>query len=168
MITNKIQLDHSLKEDASIPNLIDKRVGSRIRLRRRLLGYSQEKLALALSLSFQQIQKYEKGTNRVGASRLFDIAQVLQVPINFFFDELLNPVYVEKGISSGPQTAVEDIGHAVEDQISSMEEEGSISDVFEVINSKETANLLKAYYSIKDDAVRQKLLHLIKVMGESR
>ena len=68
------------------PNPIDKHVGSRVRMRRMMLSMSQEKLGDALSLTFQQVQKYEKGTNRIGASRLQQIAQILQVPVSFFFE----------------------------------------------------------------------------------
>jgi transcriptional regulator with XRE-family HTH domain len=68
------------------PNPVDKYVGSRVRMRRIMLGMSQEKLGEALGLTFQQVQKYEKGTNRVGASRLQQISEVLQVPVSFLFD----------------------------------------------------------------------------------
>jgi transcriptional regulator with XRE-family HTH domain len=68
------------------PNPTDKHVGSRVRMRRMMLGMSQEKLGDALHLTFQQIQKYEKGTNRIGASRLQQIAHCLQVPVSFFFE----------------------------------------------------------------------------------
>src|SRR6266704_1067410 len=70
------------------PSPIDVHVGSRIRLRRTLLGLSQERLGDALGLTFQQVQKYERGANRVGASRLFDLSRVLDVPISFFFDDM--------------------------------------------------------------------------------
>src|SRR3979490_2796256 len=70
------------------PSPIDVLVGSRIRLRRTLLGMSQERLGEALGLTFQQVQKYERGVNRVGASRLFDLSRVLDVPISFFFDDM--------------------------------------------------------------------------------
>ena len=68
------------------PNPTDKHVGSRVRMRRMMLGMSQEKLGDALDLTFQQVQKYEKGTNRIGASRLQQIAHILQVPVSFFFE----------------------------------------------------------------------------------
>ncbi|HVQ82312.1 MAG TPA: helix-turn-helix transcriptional regulator [Pseudolabrys sp.] len=68
------------------PNPIDKHVGSRVRMRRMMLGMSQEKLGDALGLTFQQVQKYEKGTNRVGASRLQQISEILQVPVSFLFE----------------------------------------------------------------------------------
>src|SRR5471030_542671 len=70
------------------PSQIDIHVGSRVRLRRTLLGMSQEKLGNAVGLTFQQIQKYERGANRIGASRLFDMARVLDVQVQFFFDEM--------------------------------------------------------------------------------
>src|ERR671932_2111498 len=70
------------------PSPIDVHVGSRVRLRRTLLGLSQEKLGDALGLTFQQVQKYERGVNRIGASRLFDLSRVLDVPIGFFFDDM--------------------------------------------------------------------------------
>src|SRR5919198_2668524 len=70
------------------PNPIDIHVGGRVRLRRTLLGMSQEKLAEAIGLTFQQVQKYERGANRVGASRLFDLARGLDVPVSYFFEDM--------------------------------------------------------------------------------
>ena len=70
------------------PNPIDVHVGTRVRLRRTLLGMSQEKLGDALGLTFQQVQKYERGANRIGASRLYDLSHVLDVPVSFFFDDI--------------------------------------------------------------------------------
>src|SRR3954464_277910 len=74
------------------PSPIDVHVGGRVRLRRTLLGMSQEKLGEAIGLTFQQVQKYERGVNRVGASRLFDLSRVLDVPISFFFDDMPEPL----------------------------------------------------------------------------
>jgi transcriptional regulator with XRE-family HTH domain len=74
------------------PNPVDLHVGGRVRMRRKLLGLSQEHLADALGLTFQQVQKYERGANRVSASKLYDIAKTLQVPVAFFFDGLVDPV----------------------------------------------------------------------------
>ena len=74
------------------PSPIDVHVGGRIRLRRTLMGMSQERLGEALGLTFQQVQKYERGVNRVGASRLFDLSRVLDVPISFFFDDMPEPL----------------------------------------------------------------------------
>src|SRR5579863_9615745 len=75
------------------PSPIDVHVGSRVRLRRTLLGMSQERLGQAIGLTFQQVQKYERGANRIGASRLFDLSRVLDVPVSFFFDDI-NPAVV--------------------------------------------------------------------------
>src|ERR671927_173554 len=69
------------------PNPIDVRVGARLRLRRNMLGLSQEKLGEAIGLTFQQVQKYERGANRIGASRLYELSRVLDVPVSFFFDD---------------------------------------------------------------------------------
>ena len=69
------------------PNPVDAHVGSRVRLRRMLLGMSQERLGESMGLTFQQVQKYEKGVNRIGASRLFQISKILDVPVQFFFEE---------------------------------------------------------------------------------
>ena len=79
-------MDRRLTSVKKVPNPIDKHVGSRVRMRRILLGMSQEKLGEALSLTFQQVQKYEKGTNRIGASRLQQISKTLNVPPAYFFD----------------------------------------------------------------------------------
>lgn len=82
------------------PNPIDKHVGSRVRMRRMMLGLSQEKLGDALGLTFQQVQKYEKGTNRIGASRLQQIAHILQVPVSFFFDGLPGAKPAPEGLAA--------------------------------------------------------------------
>ena len=71
-----------------IPHPVDVHVGTRVRLRRTLLGMSQEKLGEAIGLTFQQVQKYERGTNRIGASRLYELSRVLDVPVGFFFEEI--------------------------------------------------------------------------------
>lgn len=170
MTTNQESPNLHSKENNTDSSSIDKRVGGRIRLRRRLLGYSQEKLALALGLSFQQVQKYEKGSNRVGASRLFDIAQILQVPINFFFDELLNPIYIEEKIlptNSTSAATAQDVENIIDDTIVDMSLCHN-ENTFDLMNNKETTNLLKAYYAIQEPEVRQKLLHLIHVMGHQK
>ena len=84
------------------PNPIDKHVGSRVRMRRMMLGMSQEKLGDALGLTFQQVQKYEKGSNRIGASRLQQISLILQVPVSFFFEGAPPPPGRSSGIWRGP------------------------------------------------------------------
>jgi len=87
------------------PNPIDRHVGSRVRMRRMMLSMSQEKLGDALGLTFQQIQKYEKGTNRIGASRLQQIAHILQVTVSFFFDGAPHSSGHTGGMSEAPSPA---------------------------------------------------------------
>src|SRR6478672_10518915 len=87
------------------PNPIDKHVGSRVRMRRMMLGMSQEKLGDSLGLTFQQVQKYEKGTNRIGASRLQQISLILQVPVSFFFEGAPPPPGRPEGFGEAPSPA---------------------------------------------------------------
>ena len=133
------------------PSPIDVHVGSRIRLRRTLLGMSQERLGEALGLTFQQVQKYERGVNRVGASRLFDLSRVLDVPISFFFDDM------PEGLAStyAAQTGRRPIGF--------VEPRDAFTD--DALNRRETLELVRAYYRITDPAVRKRVFDLIKSMG---
>jgi len=123
-----------------VPNSIDVHVGSRIRFRRTLMGLSQEKLGDSLGITFQQIQKYEKGTNRVGASRLQNIASILHVPISFFFEEKAFQV------GEGPN---------------------EISDISMFVSSSEGLALNKAFMSISDPAVRQNIVKLAKSVAKN-
>lgn len=132
---------------------IDTHVGARIRLRRTLLGMSQERLGEALGLTFQQVQKYERGVNRVGASRLFDLSRVLDVSISFFFDDL--PEQLAGMHGSGHVTRV--AGGFAEPQ--------SAFGMDETLNRRETLELVRAYYRITDPAVRKRVFDLIKSMG---
>jgi transcriptional regulator with XRE-family HTH domain len=133
------------------PSPIDVHVGSRIRLRRTLLGMSQERLGEALGLTFQQVQKYERGVNRVGASRLFDLSRVLDVPISFFFDDM-------------PDTLTTSIGGPSQRRMNGLSEpaEGFADDT---LNRRETLELVRAYYRITDPSVRKRVFELIKSMG---
>ncbi len=128
------------------PSPIDVHVGSRVRLRRTLLGMSQEKLGEALGLTFQQVQKYERGVNRIGASRLFDLARVLDVPIGFFFDDM--PDAMGGNASSRARVA----GFA--------ESQDGFED--DTLHRRETLELVRAYYRITDPAVRKRVFELIK------
>ena len=87
------------------PNSVDKHVGSRVRMRRLMLGISQEKLGEALGLTFQQVQKYEKGTNRVGASRIQQICEIFQVPVSFLFEGSPTAISKAEGLSEAPSPA---------------------------------------------------------------
>ncbi|HVB67844.1 MAG TPA: helix-turn-helix domain-containing protein [Acetobacteraceae bacterium] len=132
------------------PSPIDVHVGSRIRLRRTLLGMSQERLGEALGLTFQQVQKYERGVNRVGASRLFDLARVLDVAISFFFDDMPDSI-------AGPLGASARRLHGL------AEAQDPFGD--DTMNRRETLELVRAYYRIADPAVRKRVFDLIKTMG---
>lgn len=122
---------------------LDVHVGSRIRLRRQLLGLSQERLGDALGLTFQQVQKYERGANRVSASRLFDLSTVLGVPISFFFDD----ISVE--LTSQVDNRLCDDGLNL------------------VSGDAETNALLEAYFKIASTTLRKRLRELIKSLGDS-
>jgi transcriptional regulator with XRE-family HTH domain len=131
------------------PSAIDAHVGARIRLRRTLMGMSQERLGESLGLTFQQIQKYERGVNRVGASRLYDLARVLDVPISFFFDDMPEPLARGGG---GEMGARRGFGFA--------EAQQTFND--DALNRRETLELVRAYYRITDPAVRKRVFDLIK------
>ena len=92
-----------MNQSVRAPNPVDVHVGTRVRLRRTLLGMTQTGLGQAIGLTFQQVQKYERGVNRIGSSRLYDLARVLDVPVNFFFDDMPKDVASKSNAaSSGP------------------------------------------------------------------
>lgn len=138
-------------ERESRPSPIDVHVGTRIRLRRTLLGMSQERLGESLGLTFQQVQKYERGVNRVGASRLFDLSRVLDVPISFFFDDMPDALSANFGGSSTRRsTGLPDANDPFGD---------------DTLSRRETLELVRAYYRITDPSVRKRVFELIKSMG---
>jgi transcriptional regulator with XRE-family HTH domain len=122
------------------PNPVDKYVGSRVRMRRIMLGMSQEKLGEALGLTFQQIQKYEKGTNRVGASRIKQISEILQVPVSFLFEG--GPA----GITSGE----------------GFSEDASPSYISDFLATSEGLALTRAFTSIGDSKLRRSIVDLVE------
>ncbi len=128
------------------PNPIDRHVGSRVRMRRVLMGMSQEKLGGALSLTFQQVQKYEKGTNRIGASRLQQISEVLSVPPAFFFEDM--PATEGSGIQPG------------------FAEDGSTF-VVDFLSTSEGLMLNKAFVRIKEPRVRKKIIDLVTALADN-
>ena len=141
-------------ERESRPSPIDIHVGSRVRLRRTMLGMSQERLGDALGLTFQQVQKYERGVNRVGASRLFDISRVLDVPISYFFDDM--PEGMSEGPVSGPRGRMYGFAEP---------QEPFSSGVDENMNKRETLELVRAYYRITDPAMRKRMFDLMKSLA---
>jgi transcriptional regulator with XRE-family HTH domain len=125
------------------PNPIDKHVGSRVRMRRMMLSMSQEKLGDALGLTFQQVQKYEKGTNRIGASRLQQISQILQVPVAFFFEGAPN---------------IPPLGGSTE----GMKEAPSPAYVSDFLATSEGLALTKAFMRIKEAKLRRRIVDLVE------
>ncbi len=129
---------------------IDIHVGARVRFRRHLLGMSQTKLAGAIGVSYQQLQKYEGAVNRVGASRLFNLGRALDVPVSFFFEDL-PPAAAgggrrrARGLSEAPAAVLEP----------------------DSLSKRETVELIRAYYRITDAGVRKRVLDLLKALGKA-
>ena len=138
------------KKQVSRSGPIDIHVGSRVRLRRNLLGLTLQTLGKAVGTSYQQIQKYERGVNRVGASRLFNLGRALDVPVSFFFEDL-SPAAAgarkrrAKGLSEAPAAALDS----------------------DVLNKRETGELIRAYYRVKDPKVRKRVLDLLQALGKA-
>ena len=125
------------------PNPIDKHVGSRVRMRRMMLGMSQEKLGDALGLTFQQVQKYEKGSNRIGASRLQQISLILQVPVSFFFEGAPPPPGGETGFEDAPSPAY----------------------VTDFLATSDGLTLVKAFMRIPNSKLRRRIVELVEEMA---
>ena len=124
------------------PNSVDRHVGSRIRLRRQLLNLSQEKLGEDLGVTFQQVQKYERGTNRVGAGRLWHLAKILDVPVSFFYEGAMR-VVDQPGFRDGDQTPVID----------------------DFIQSADGVALAQAFSRISEPKVRRRVLELVRPLA---
>ena len=128
------------------PNPTDKHVGARVRMRRMMLGMSQEKLGDALGLTFQQVQKYEKGANRIGASRLQQISQILQVTVSFFFEGAPNaPGHQPDGMAEAPSPAY----------------------VADFLATSDGLSLTKSFMGIKDAKLRRRIVDLVEQIASS-
>jgi transcriptional regulator with XRE-family HTH domain len=125
-------------------NPIDGQVGNRVRLRRMLIGMSQEKLGELLGLTFQQIQKYEKGVNRIGAGRLYQVAHILGVPIGYFYEGMIEQLADSSGVIAG----------------------NGAPPVVEFLSSGEGLQLSLAFMRIKDSKVRRRVVELVKSLAE--
>jgi transcriptional regulator with XRE-family HTH domain len=125
-------------------NPIDVQVGNRVRIRRMLIGMSQERLGDLLGLTFQQVQKYEKGVNRIGAGRLFEVSRILGVPIDFFYEGIAEQGSGKRGFA---------------------ESEAS-PPVMEFVSSGEGLQLSLAFMKIKDAKVRKKVLDLVRSLSD--
>jgi transcriptional regulator with XRE-family HTH domain len=130
------------QENDRTPNPVDLHVGARIRMRRKLLGVSQERLAEQLHLTFQQVQKYERGANRVSASKLYEIARALEAPVAYFFDGLAD--------TSGSSDGQELTGEFVHD----------------LVMTPEGMELAAMFPRIKRGRVRRRVLDLVKALAE--
>jgi transcriptional regulator with XRE-family HTH domain len=126
------------------PHPTDKHVGSRVRMRRLILGMSQEKLADQLGLTFQQVQKYEKGTNRISASRLQHVCHILDVPVSFFFEQAPGPSTHGRGFAEASPAYVNDF-----------------------LASSDGLALLKAFIKIDDSALRRSIVRLVEGIGQA-
>ena len=133
------------------PNPIDVHVGARIRLRRTLLGISQTTLAEAMGLTFQQVQKYEKGANRVSSSRLVDLSNALDVTVPYFFEEM------SAGVGAQTPSALMKAG----------QRPIAIDNETDPLSKRETLEFVRAYYKIQDPAVRKRVFELTKVIAKS-
>ena len=128
------------------PDPVDVHVGTRLRLRRTLIGMSQEQLAAALNITFQQVQKYERGTNRISASRLFQASRALGVPVSWFFEEMTDSAAAASatpGVVAGEKAGI---------------------DPDRKLLRRETLELVRAYYSITDVRLRRRLYEMAKAM----
>lgn len=147
-------------------DLLDRHVGKRLRLRRALLGLSQEKLADAIGLTFQQIQKYERGTNRISASRLYQFSKILDVPVTYFYEQVGDSAIGEEdgdgtvggvalaGLSDNPQEPL------------AKDESGAPLSVNDMLERRETLDLIRHYYAISDARMRRDILRFIKAMAD--
>ena len=121
------------------PDPVDVHVGSRVKLRRTILGMSQMQLAGQIGVTFQQVQKYERGTNRISASRLYDLSKVLDVPVSFYFDDMLEEIV---GKRSMPMPG-------------------------DPMAKREVLDMVRAYHAIPDAGVRKSLFDMIKALTQS-
>jgi transcriptional regulator with XRE-family HTH domain len=131
---------------------VDVHVGTRVRQRRTLLAMSQTKLGDAVGLTFQQIQKYERGSNRIGSSRLFEFAKVLDVPVSYFFDEMPANALSGRPMSGRGRKGFGEAGTPFEHEK-------------DPLIKRETLELMRAYYKIREDRIRKRIFEMVKAVG---
>jgi len=132
------------------PHPVDVHVGSRVRLRRTMLGMSQEKLGEAVGLTFQQIQKYERGANRIGCSRIYQFSSILDVPVAFFFQDMPAEVLSGKAKKASAGGMADHAQDALDD---------------DPLARQETLELVRAYYRIQDEKIRKRVYDLLRSMA---
>lgn len=139
-----------LPRGSGVTNPVDLHVGKRLRQRRTLLGLSQEKLAETMGVTFQQIQKYERGKNRISASRLFQLSRILEVHISYFFEKFGEDA---SGFTIPSYDLADNVQASLDDE--------------DVMQKRETLNLVRTYYSIENPKIRKDIMNLIKTMASN-
>ena len=153
MPTNTTPENHSAnRPPLGTPRPVDVHVGARLRQRRTLVGMSQEKLGEAVGLTFQQIQKYERGANRIGASRLYQLACVLDVPTDYFFDDMPGEVQQTRGDYAASPERTEAISQRL---------------AHDVLASRKTLELARSFHAITDPKLQDRAFDLIKALGQA-
>jgi transcriptional regulator with XRE-family HTH domain len=137
------------KKTPGQPNPIDIHVGARLRQRRTILGMSQGKLGDSVGLTFQQIQKYERGSNRIGASRLYDLSRVLDVSISYFFDDMPETI---------SETRYLDVNKHLSEVVSAFEVDDMVR--------RETLELVRNYYRVSNPVIRKRLFEMTKALAD--
>ena len=135
---------------------VDKHVGNRLRIRRSLLGLSQEKLAECVGVTFQQVQKYERGANRISSSRLLSFSKLLDVPLSYFFD----------GLEDNDSSKSSALGFA-EDKQEGFDHGSKKIREKNLFTQKETIELMKAYYAVQDTKLRKEILKIVRSMSKN-
>jgi len=157
MMTSEEVRDGRRRRAASIdgPDPIDIHVGQRMRLRRTMLGKSQDQMARALGVSFQQVQKYERGTNRISASRLFDVSRFLNVPVSYFFEDLTRDAVAARDEEVKVHFSAAD--------------EADLGDEDDPMKRTESLELVQTYWRLPTEVVRGRVLEMLKslVRGSS-
>ncbi len=143
--------------DGETPNPVDVFVGQKLRSRRNLIGITQENLAEAAGITFQQVQKYEKGRNRLSASRLYQFSRVLDVPVSYFFDGFF---------ASNTQIGIQS-GFAESEQENFVDDSEAADESGDILNRKETIELVRTYYTITDEKLRKDFLKMLKQMAKN-
>jgi transcriptional regulator with XRE-family HTH domain len=147
--TTQTGLDCSKAFDGRKPHPVDIHVGSRVRYRRMIIGMSQEKLGEKMKLTFQQIQKYEKGTNRIGASRLFQISKILSTPVGYFFDDTFAASASSAALSGVREPTLE-------------------AELLDFLYSREGLDLNRAFAKIHDPKVRRRVIDLVRALSQEK
>lgn len=153
------------KKTKGSADFLDQHVGKRLRLRRALLGMSQEKLADRIGLTFQQIQKYERGTNRISASRLYQFSQILDVPVTYFYEQVGDSDELSDS-DSGEGGAFSGLSDTAQLSIDAEGKKDGAINITDMLDQRETLDLIRFYYAIPDMRMRKDILRFVKAMSD--